>query len=87
MSYEVFESCAAWQGSAPLEAQKALRSQELNTPPRILLRVARAWVVWTQSLRTVLAGSDLQGIKPRLDLVHPLLRAASGAAHLLPNIQ
>ena len=71
---------------------KKLRSQTSSWKPGIehttsYLSAGGTGLGCLDTLRTVLAGSDLQGIKPRLDLVHPLLRAVSGAARLLPNIQ
>ena len=50
-----------------------------------LLWAARDWVARTQSLRTVLAGSKVQGFGVRLGWVHPLLHAVPGAAQLPPE--
>ena len=52
-----------------------------------LWRATRDWVARKQSLRTLLAGSEMRGFRPRLGWVHPLLRAAPCAIQLLPDIQ
>jgi len=54
---------------------------QLECSKGCLLQAARDWVARTQSLRTVLAGSEMQGVTPRLGWVHPLLRRSTAARH------